>query len=147
LSRILHIAALAAIGFAVIGADAPAPPLAVSAMFTAAQAHDGSALYAGHCAKCHAATLTGGSAPDLFGHSFTASSLSMGGLNQEITHQMPADDPGSLTAVQYATIIAYILAANCYPAGTTPYPTDGPIPNRTVKVATQGAATAPCTAP
>lgn len=140
----LQIAALAAIGFAVTGADAPAPPPALDGMFTAAQAHDGSALFANHCAKCHAAGLTGGSAPDLFGRTFTASSLSMGGLNQEVTHQMPADDPGSLSATQYAAIIAYILAANCYPAGTAPYPADGPVPNRTVKVATQGGATAPC---
>lgn len=143
----MQIAVLAAIGFAVTGADAPAPPPAIGAMFTAAQAHDGSALFSDHCAKCHAATLTGGSAPDLFGRAFTASNLSMGGLNQEITHQMPADDPGSLTPTQYAAIIAFILASNCYPAGSTPYPADGPVPNRSVKVATQGAATAPCAVP
>jgi polar amino acid transport system substrate-binding protein len=139
-----RIAVLAAIVLAVTGADAPAPP---PALFTAPQAHDGSALYAQYCAKCHAAALTGGSAPDLFGRSFTASSLSMGALNQEVTHEMPMDDPASLTPAQYAAILAYLLAANCYPAGNTAYPADGTVPNRSLKVATQGGATAPCAAP
>jgi polar amino acid transport system substrate-binding protein len=138
---------LAAIVLAVTGADAPAPPAASASLFTASQAHDGSALYAQYCAKCHAAALTGGSAPDLFGRSFTASSLSMGALNQVVTHEMPMDDPASLTPTQYAAILAYLLAANCYPAGSTAYPTDGAVPNRTMKVATQGGATAPCAAP
>lgn len=141
MSGIRRIAALAALVLAVTGADAP------PAMFTAAQARDGSSLYVQSCAKCHASGLTGGSAPDLFGRAFTASSLTMGGLNQEVTHEMPFDDPGSLTAVQYAAIIAYLLAANCYPAGTAPYPVDGTVPNRTLKVGTQGAATAPCPVP
>jgi polar amino acid transport system substrate-binding protein len=139
-----RIAVLAAIVLAVTGADAP--PTATS-LFTAPQAHDGSALYAQYCSKCHAAGLTGGIAPDLFGRSFTASSLSMGALNQEVTHEMPMDDPASLTPVQYAAIIAYLLAANCYPAGAAPFPSDGSVPNRTLKIATQGGATAPCAAP
>jgi len=142
--RVRHVAALAAVLLAAIGADAPAPP---AAMFTAPQAHDGVALYAQYCSKCHAAGLTGGLGPDLFGRAFTASSLSMGALNQEVTHEMPQDDPGSLTPPQYAAIIAYVLAANCYPAGSTVYPAAGPVPNRATKVATQGGATAPCAAP
>ena len=71
----------------------------------------------------------------------------MGALNQEVTHEMPMDDPASLTPAQYAAILAYLLAANCYPAGTTAYPADGTVPNRSLKVATQGGATAPCAAP
>ena len=71
----------------------------------------------------------------------------MGGLNQEVTHQMPLDNPASLTAAQYAAIIAYLLAANCYPAGASAYPIDGTVPNRSAKVATQGGATAPCAVP
>lgn len=140
----LRIVAIAAIAFAAIGADAPPPAAAV---FTAAQAHDGGALYAQNCAKCHAAGLVGGSAPDLFGKAFTASSLTMGGLNQEITHEMPLDNPASLTPAQYAAIIAYLLAANCYAPGGTPYPADGSVPNRRDKVATQNGATAPCAVP
>jgi mono/diheme cytochrome c family protein len=130
-----------------IAADAPSSPPATVTLFTAAQAHAGLAVYTENCAKCHAAALTGGSAPDLFGKSFTASRLSMSGLNHEITNQMPLDNPGSLTPLQYANVIAYLLAANCYPAGATAYPADGSVPNRTDKVATQGNATAPCPAP
>jgi mono/diheme cytochrome c family protein len=137
----------AALALGVIAADAPTAPSAAVPMFTAAQAHDGLAVYTQNCAKCHAAGLTGGSAPDLFGKSFTASRLSMGGLNREVTNEMPLDNPAGLTPAQYANVIAYLLAANCYPAGSTPYPADGRIPNRTEKVATQGTAAAPCPAP
>ena len=142
--RVPHIAAIAALLLAAIGANEPAPP---AAMFTAAQAHDGLALYGQYCSKCHAAGLTGGLGPDLFGRAFTASSLSMGALNAEVTREMPQDNPGSLTPAQYAAIIAYLLAANCYPAGPAAYPADGPVPNRATKVATQDGATAPCAAP
>ena len=138
-----------ALALAAIGADtsSPAPP-GLAPMFTAAQAHDGHAAYAQNCAKCHDASLRGGSAPDLFGPSFTASRLSMSGLNREVTHEMPLDNPGNLTPVQYAAIIAYLLAANCYAPGSTPYPSDGvTVPNRTEKVATQNGATTPCAVP
>ena len=134
--------AAAALAFTAIAADAPAP--AVATMYTAAQAHDGFIVYAQNCAKCHSASLAGGSAPDLFGKSFTASRLSMSGLNREVTHEMPLDNPAGLTATQYAAVLAYLLASNCYPAGVTAYPSDGSIPNRTDKVATQGTATEPC---
>jgi mono/diheme cytochrome c family protein len=147
LTRVHRVAAVAALLVAVIGADAPSPPPAPAAVFTAAQAHDGLAFYTQYCSKCHAAGLTGGLGPDLFGRAFTASNLSMGALNQEVTHEMPQDNPGSLAPAQYAAIIAYLLAANCYPSGTTPYPADGTVPNRTTKVATQGGATAPCAVP
>jgi polar amino acid transport system substrate-binding protein len=136
-----------AFAFVASGAAAPDPATPSAAVFTAAQAHDGHAIFTQSCAKCHAAELTGGSAPNLFGPAFTASSLSFGALNQVIAHEMPLDDPGSLNATQYAAVIAYVLASNCYAAGTVPYPTDGTVPNRQTKVATQGGATAPCVVP
>jgi mono/diheme cytochrome c family protein len=138
-----------AVAFAFVASAASAPDSTTSAaaVFTAAQAHDGRTIFMQSCAKCHGAELMGGSAPDLFGPAFTASNLSFGGLHQEITHDMPLDDPGSLTATQYAAVIAYVLAANCYAAGTLPYPVDGTVPNRQIKVATQGGATKPCAAP
>ena len=142
----MQIAAIAAVAIAAIGADAP-QPAAVTSQFTAVQAHDGRDVYVANCAKCHAAGLTGGSAPDLFGRSFTASRLTMGGLHQEVTNEMPLDAPASLTPTQYAAVIAYLLAANCYAPGTTPYPVDGHVPNRTDKVATQNGAATPCAVP
>jgi mono/diheme cytochrome c family protein len=145
--RIPHILAAAAVALAAIAADAPSATSPAATMFTAAQAHDGLAVYTASCAKCHSAALAGGSAPDLFGKSFTASRLSMSGLNREVTHEMPLDNPASLTPAQYASVIAYLLAANCYPAGATAYPSDGSIPNRTDKVATQGGASQPCPTP
>jgi mono/diheme cytochrome c family protein len=143
---IARISIAVALAFIASGAAAPDPaPSAV--VFTAAQAHDGRAIFTQSCAKCHAAELTGGSAPNLFGPAFTASNLSFGALNQVITHDMPLDDPGSLTATQYAAVIAYVLAANCYAAGTVPYPVDGTVPNRQTKAGTQGGATTPCAVP
>jgi mono/diheme cytochrome c family protein len=135
------------LAFGAIAAAAPVAPTAGMPMFTAAQARDGLAVYAQNCSKCHGAALTGGSAPDLFGKSFTASRLTMSGLNHEVTGEMPLDNPGELTPEQYANVIAYLLAANCYAAGSVPYPVNGTIQNRSQKVATQGDGTAPCPAP
>jgi polar amino acid transport system substrate-binding protein len=36
---------------------------------------------------------------------------------------MPFSNPGSLTPKEYADVTAFLLAANCYPAGSKPFPT------------------------
>jgi mono/diheme cytochrome c family protein len=137
---------LATVALLAAAPDGSAPP-PLAPMYTTAQARAGKTIFLASCATCHAATLTGGSAPNLFGPAFTASSLTFGGLHQEITTEMPLDNPASLTPEQYADVIAFLLASNCYPAGTTPYPMDDTVPNRHEKVATQGGATTPCTVP
>jgi polar amino acid transport system substrate-binding protein len=35
---------------------------------------------------------------------------------------MPLNNPGTLTPEQYANVIAFLLASNCYPAGNAPFP-------------------------
>jgi hypothetical protein len=37
---------------------------------------------------------------------------------------MPRDNPGSLKPQQYAQVMAYLLAVNCYPAGNRKFPTE-----------------------
>lgn len=142
--RVLRAAVALAMAVAALGAASPAPVAGPPSLYTLEQARSGHTLYVQNCARCHSADLTGGSAPDLVGPTFTASSLTFGGLYQTITHQMPLDDPASLTATQYAAIVAYVLASNCYPAGTAPYPADGAVPNRTDHVSTQGGAGKAC---
>jgi hypothetical protein len=41
-----------------------------------------------------------------------------------ISTAMPDANPGSLTAEQYADVVAYLLSLNGYPAGESELPTD-----------------------
>ena len=43
-------------------------------------------------------------------------------LRTIVTQKMPFNDPGSLNPKQYAEVMAYLLAANCYAAGGRPFP-------------------------
>ncbi|HLH91787.1 MAG TPA: hypothetical protein VKX28_25445 [Xanthobacteraceae bacterium] len=40
-----------------------------------------------------------------------------------VVTSMPRDNPGSLSPTQYADVLAYLLAADCYPAGRKQFPT------------------------
>ena len=81
--RTTGLAILAA--FAAAAASAATPP----AIYTAAQATAGAAIYAQNCAMCHGANLAG-----------------------------EAGNPGGLTHDQYSAVMAYILQQNGYPAGS-----------------------------
>lgn len=99
-------------------AFADAPP----AIYTAAQAKTGQAVFAANCAMCHGNNLEGGAGPALLGQAFAAASnnYSVGAIFSEIAEQMPAGQPGSLTHDQYVTAFSYILSKNGYPAGPKP---------------------------
>ena len=91
-------------------------------VYTAAQAKRGSAAYDQHCAKCHGPSLDGvDEAPALAGQQFLSdwNGLTAGDLFDRIHKTMPADNPGSLTPEVTADILAYVLSANSFPAGTT----------------------------
>lgn len=94
--------------------------------FTAAQAKDGKAIYGQHCASCHGANLQGVAAPAIAGDDFLKTAhkngYSVSILNTIVTQNMPFNDPGSLKPAQYADVMSYLLASNCFPAGKTPYP-------------------------
>jgi polar amino acid transport system substrate-binding protein len=97
------------------------------ALYTAAQASAGAQVYAQSCASCHGADLQGVAAPALAGSDFQKTAVSdkytVSIIRTIATQNMPLSNPGSLTDTQYADVLAYLLAANCYPAGTKPFPT------------------------
>lgn len=90
-------------------------------VYTAEQASSGRESYREHCSACHASNLMGGEmAPGLVGPGF------VGGWSGETLFEfadftnatMPQDAPGRLTADELNDIIAFILEANEYPAGS-----------------------------
>lgn len=96
-------------------------------VYTAEQAERGATLYERRCASCHGADMTGGpGVPGLAGIEFTAgwNNMTVWGLFDLMKGSMPADNPGGLTDVQYAEVIAAMFQANGFPAGTTELPTD-----------------------
>ncbi len=83
-------------------------------VYTAAQATKGQALYAQACETCHQ--------PEKFtGAEFTRAYVDrpLNEINRAMA-EMPQDNPGSLTAEDVASLIAYFLQMNKYPAGHTP---------------------------
>src|SRR6202000_2839892 len=96
------------------------------ALYSDAQARQGQATYNQSCAGCHGADLLSGAAPALKGEGFQgmakAQSLTAASLLRVVSQTMPKENPGSLSAEQYAAIIAYIIKQNGYPAGATPLP-------------------------
>jgi mono/diheme cytochrome c family protein len=87
--------------------------------YTAQQVRRGSAVYSRACALCHGPALTGGEAPPLSGADFLAEwyGYSAGDLYERIRSTMPVTGPGSLSAQEYADVLAHILSANNFPAG------------------------------
>ena len=87
-------------------------PVLCAAAF--AQAPPGEATYRENCARCHGQDLSGGeNAPALEGSAFEARwSGKSTELLERTRRTMPTDNPGGLTARQYADTIAYIRAIN-----------------------------------
>ena len=91
----------------------------LAGVFTAEQAARGRDLYAGVCVSCHnAASHTG----VVFANSWGGRLLS--DLFMFVSEKMPKNEPGSLSAEEYAQAVAYILKMNGLPAGETELPTD-----------------------
>lgn len=89
-------------------------------VYSAEQADRGAEAYEKACASCHMADLRGeGFAPALNGDAFALrwETGKLGDLFKIVKGTMPADNPDSLTAGQYADIVAFMLKANGYPAG------------------------------
>lgn len=93
-----------------------------SGVYTEAQATAGQAAYAKACAECHLDDLAGdGFAPPLKGPEFMSNwnSLSVGDLYERIRISMPPGDPAAIPAKEKIEIVAYLLKAGGFPAGTT----------------------------
>jgi len=97
-----------------------------SGVYTTSQAERGRVVFEASCAMCHRADLGGrGTIPALRGDVFTGERQggSVGDLYELVRSTMPPGRPASLTPEAYADIVAYVLNANAYPAGTTELPT------------------------
>jgi alcohol dehydrogenase (cytochrome c) len=89
--------------------------------FTRAQAEQGSALYARHCAQCHGPELVGGNASPLAGPQFHArwaqATRTLDDLFYVMRTSMPFGAGGTLTTDEYVAILAHMLARNGHEAG------------------------------
>lgn len=105
-----------------VGAQAPAGKSTNDGIYTEAQAKRGDVLYKEQCATCHGDNLEGsGPMPPLAGKDFLVNwqGKTVGDLFEKTHTTMPATAPGTLTPAQAADIVAHMLAAGKYPAGTT----------------------------
>ena len=94
-------------------------------VYSAAQGRRGKAHYDAFCAPCHVGDLSGTlaadtGAPPLRGEPFLASMERKGlaAVFDYIKATMPADDPSSLENGEYLDILAYLIQANGFAAGT-----------------------------
>jgi polar amino acid transport system substrate-binding protein len=107
----------------------PASPSGVQppALYTKAQAEQGQHIFATQCVSCHGANLQGTAAPSVAGNDFLVSAQHNGWtleiMRYIVFDQMPRNAPASLSDTDNAEVMAYLLASNCYPAGTKPFPT------------------------
>jgi mono/diheme cytochrome c family protein len=100
----------------------PAPRASTwGGVYSREQATRGQAAYNAACSSCHLPDLTGsGESPALAGSVFLAGweNMSVGDLFDRIQRTMPADNPNSLTPAMTGDIVAFLLQANDFPAGT-----------------------------
>jgi S-disulfanyl-L-cysteine oxidoreductase SoxD len=96
-------------------------------VYTDAQAGRGKAQYMQRCSVCHDASLEGSSeAPPLVGRFIPDwAGTTLADLYDKIQVTMPLEAPGTLRPATTADILAYLLEANNFPAGSkelTPAP-------------------------
>nr|WP_299593155.1 cytochrome c [Sphingomonas bacterium] len=104
-------------------ATSPAGPTTTTGVYSEAQSERGAAVYAQHCAACHGAALTAGSAPPLTGPFWSSwNGRSMAELYGLVRGSMPQDAPSSLSDTAYADVTAHMLKVGGYPAGATDLP-------------------------
>jgi mono/diheme cytochrome c family protein len=98
----------------------------LAALYTEQQARQGEQVYKQSCASCHGGELQGVSAPPVGGKRFMTKAKilewSVDDMRNLVVSSMPVNNPRSLSDKQYADVLAYLLAVNCYPAGNTPFP-------------------------
>jgi len=88
-------------------------------VYTGEQAARGKAAFETNCVGCHGSDLAGLSGPELAGDHFRTK-WDFQNVNQlftEIRTRMPRNNPSTLGDDTYLDLVAYILAANAFPAG------------------------------
>jgi mono/diheme cytochrome c family protein len=88
--------------------------------YTGAQADRGAVKYKQECAMCHGPVLEGnGEAPPLVGHFIPDwAGTKLSDLFEKIQTTMPLFAPGTLSPSDTADLLAFILQANNFPAGS-----------------------------
>ena len=88
--------------------------------YTEEQASRGQTLYQQSCGRCHGTNLAGTfETPPLMGRFIPYwAGTTMDVLFDYVSTAMPLDRPGSLSPASNAAIVAYLLKANGFPAGT-----------------------------
>jgi S-disulfanyl-L-cysteine oxidoreductase SoxD len=104
---------------------APGAALSASASYAASQAADGREVFRGVCSSCHAETEFRGQIFNL-----TWKSRPIGDFFQLIAATMPQDAPGSLTATEYAAVVAYVLQLSGHPPGEVELAADSRVLDR-----------------
>ena len=102
-------------------AQAGQPASIGGGVYSAAQAAQGRDLYRAQCAECHGAALEGASGPPLVGDEFLSnwSARPLATLVGKIQNTMPFSQPGSLSRPQSTALLAYMLQAGKFPAGSS----------------------------
>ena len=115
-------AVLAALLFGYVSwaAMAQAGRTAADRVYTDGQAQRGQALYTAQCAACHGTALSGGLGPPLAGDGFlrTWDKRPLLDLVDKIQHTMPATNPGTISRAQATDLVAHLLKASQFPAGS-----------------------------
>ncbi len=94
--------------------EAMVPTIDAPAWFTSEQAERGEAKYQSECAECHGDEIV----------DVIATWPRAGFFYNFISSQMPIDNPGGLSPQDYTDILAFLLAANGFPAGDEELPPD-----------------------
>src|SRR3954465_7165793 len=106
--------------------QAQQPRSSASGVYTAEQASAGEKIYFDKCATCHGDDLGGRErAPALTGAAFVHA-WSGKDLRQLLDRleAMPPTAPGSLTAAEYTSVLAFLLRNAQMPSGSAALPTD-----------------------
>jgi len=113
----------------------PVTPLAVprspvtvwDSVYSTNQASRGETAYVKFCARCHQASLGGADqSPPLAGSAFLGNwnGLTLADLHDRIRTTMPSDSVGIVDRQVVTDVVAYMLKANGFPAGTAELPSD-----------------------
>lgn len=99
-------------------------------VYTEAQAARGKIAYTKYCQACHGESMGGiDVAPPLVGGGFLSNwtGQTVGDLAARVRTTMPLNNPGTLGSATAADIIAQILKANGYAAGSAELPRDAQV--------------------
>ena len=103
-----------------LAVHAQQPRTARDGVYAGRQATRGQAIYKAKCSSCHGEALGGALAPPLAGDDFLRvwGNQPLSELVNKIQHTMPHNEEGTTTRQQAADLVAYLLEAGKFPAGT-----------------------------